>query len=66
MKHMYTLVLLQRSGQYGNTDCRVLKRGIQKLERFLPKNQNTKRKRLNFENCVVASCQKLGIILKIK
>ena len=37
---------------YGNTGCGVFKRGIQnkKLERFLPKNQHTQRKVLNFEN----------------
>ena len=35
---------------YGNTGCGVLKRGGTKLERFLPKNQNTQRKFLNFEN----------------
>ena len=34
---------------YGNTGCRVFKRGT-KLERFLPKNQHTQRKLLNFEN----------------
>ena len=33
--------------QYGSTSCEVFKRGIKKLERFLPKNQHTKR---NFEN----------------
>ena len=29
---------------YGSTDCWVFKRGVIKLERFLPKNQHTKRK----------------------
>ena len=42
-----------------------------KLERFLPKNQHTQRKILNFEFWVLsfgfmASCQKYGIILVIK
>ena len=32
---------------YGNTGCQV---GVTKLERFLPKNQHTQRKLLNFEN----------------
>ena len=35
---------------YGNTGCRVFKEGIQNWERFLPKNQHTQRKLLNFEN----------------
>ena len=37
--------------------------GGTKLERFLPKNQHTQRKILNFENWV-NRCQKLGIILE--
>ena len=37
---------------YGNTGCGVFKRGGTKLERFLPKNQHTERKLLNFENWV--------------
>ena len=37
------------SDQYGNTGCGVFKRGT-KLKRFLPKNQHTQRKLLNFEN----------------
>ena len=36
---------------YGNTGCGVFKRGTE-LERFLPKNQHTQRKLLNFENWV--------------
>ena len=36
---------------YGNTSCRVFKGGRgTKLERFLPKDQYTQRKLLNFEN----------------
>ena len=35
---------------YGNTGCGVFKLGKYKLERFLPKNQHTKRKLLNFES----------------
>ena len=38
--------------KYGNTGCGVFKRGGTKLERFLPKNQHTQRKLLNFENWV--------------
>ena len=38
-------------------------RGGTKLERFLPKEQCTQRKLLNFENWF-NGCQKLGIILK--
>jgi hypothetical protein len=34
---------------YGNTGCGVFK-GVKKLERFLPNNQHTQRKFLNFEN----------------
>ena len=35
-----------------------------KLERFLPKNQYTQRKLLNFENWVNWEVSKLGIILE--
>ena len=39
--------------QYGNTEGT-------KLERFLPKNQHTQRKLLNFENWVIMGrCQKV-------
>ena len=39
---------------YGNTGCGVFKGrgGGTKLEMFLPKNQHTQRKLLNFENWV--------------
>ena len=37
---------------YGNTGCGVFNLGGTKLERFLPKNQHTQRKLLNFENWV--------------
>ena len=37
------------SEQYGNTGCGDFKRRVTKLERFLPKNQHTQRKLLNFE-----------------
>ena len=33
---------------YGNTGCGVFNMGGTKLERFLPKNQHTQRKLLNF------------------
>ena len=42
--------------QYGNTGCVVFKRGIQ---HFLPKNQYTERKLLNFEFWSLASFQKV-------
>ena len=38
--------------KYGNTGCGVFKRGGTKLERFLPKNQHTQRKLLNFEKWI--------------
>ena len=38
------------SNHYGNTGCRVFKRGDTKLERVLHKNQQTQRKFLNFQN----------------
>ena len=44
---------------YGNTGCGVFKRGVQ-LERFLPKNQHTQRKLLNFENWVNGEASKIG------
>ena len=37
---------------YGNKGCGVFKRGGTKLERFLPKNQQTQRKLFNFENWI--------------
>ena len=48
------------SGGYGNTGCGVFKRGVQKLERLLPKNQQTQRKLLNFENWVSGEVSKIG------
>ena len=47
-------------GQYGNTGCRVFKRGGKKLQRFLPKNQHTQRKLLNFENWCSGELSKIG------
>ena len=38
--------------KYGNTGCEVFKRGGTKLKSFLPKNQHTQRKLLNFENWI--------------
>jgi hypothetical protein len=38
------------STYYGSMGSQVFKRGNTKLERFLPKNQHTQRKLLNFEN----------------
>ena len=48
------------SVSYGNTGCGVFKRGGTKLERFLPKNQHTQRKSLNFENWVNGEVSKIG------
>ena len=45
---------------YGNTGSGVFKRGGTKLERFLPKNQHTQRKFLNFENWVSGEVSKIG------
>ena len=45
---------------YGNTGCGVFKRGNTKLERFLPKNQHTRRKLLDFENQVKRKVSKIG------
>ena len=39
--------------------------GVTKLERFLPKNQHTRRKLLNFENWVMGRCQKYQNLTKI-
>ena len=36
--------------RYGITGCGVFTQKGTKLERFLPKNQHTQRKLLNFEN----------------
>ena len=51
--------------QYGLWSFQTVGWGT-KLERFLPKNQHTQRKLLNFENWVMGRCQKLGIILENK
>ena len=45
---------------YGNTGRGVLKRGGTKLERFLHKNQHTKRKLLNFEFWMNDELSKIG------
>ena len=37
---------------YGNTGCRVFKRGVKNLKGFLTKNQHIQRKLLNFKNWV--------------
>ena len=44
-----TVKLGGKSPRFGNTGCGVFKRGDTKLERFLPKNQLTLGKLLNFE-----------------
>ena len=44
---------------YGNTGCGVFKRGGKKLEIFLPRNQHTQRKLLNFENWVNGEVSKV-------
>ena len=36
--------------RYGNTGCRVFKRGVQNQKIFLPKNQRIKRKLLKFKH----------------
>ena len=45
---------------YGSTGCQVFKRGGAKLERFLPKNQHTQKKLLNFKNWVNGELFKIG------
>ena len=56
---------------YGNTGCRIFKRGGTKLERFLPTNQYTQRKLLNFKNWFNGELLKIGhpfnnkVILKL-
>ena len=47
---------------YGNTGCGVFKRGGTNLEIFLPKNQHTQRKLLNFENRVNGEVSKSATI----
>ena len=46
--------------QYGNTSCRVFKRGVQIWKYFLQKNQHTQRKWLNFEHCCNGEVSKFG------
>ena len=38
----------------------VMESGDTKLERFLPENQHTQRKLLNFENCCNGKLSKIG------
>ena len=45
---------------HGNTGCGVFKWGDTKLERFLPKNQHTQRKLLNFEFLINGELSKIG------
>ena len=45
---------------YGNTGRGDFKWGGTKLEIFLPKNQHTQRKLLNFENWVNGAVSKIG------
>ena len=52
MKSNYHTENKTKCRQYGNTGCGVFKRGGTKLARFLPKNQHTQRKLLNFENWI--------------
>ena len=58
-----TLSYVSSLWQYGLSRFQA---GYTKLEIFLPKNQHTQRKLLNFENWVHGRCQKLGIILESK
>ena len=53
------LVANNYAGEYGNTGCGVFKWGVIKLETFLPKNQHTQRKFLNFENWVNGEVSKV-------
>ena len=40
--------------------CRIFKGGMEKLKIFLPKNQHTQRKSLNFENWCSGELSKIG------
>ena len=42
-----------------NTDCRVFKWAVQNQKRFLPKNQYTQKKLLNFENLCSGELSKI-------
>ena len=60
---MYVLMYISKNyvvDSYGNTGCRVFKQGGTKLERFLHKNQHTKRKLLNLENQCNGEVSKIG------
>ena len=48
--------------RYGNTSCLVFKRGVQNWKDFLPKNQHTQRKLLNFENWCNEEVSKSALI----
>ena len=50
--------------QYGSTGCGIFKQGGTKLERFLPKNQNTQGNCSILRIELMGRCQKLGIILE--
>ena len=48
---------------YSNTGCGVFKEGY-KIKRYLPMNQHTQRKLLNFENWVNGEVPKVGYHFK--
>ena len=45
--------------KYGSTSTSVFKRGVTQSEIFLPKNQHSQRKLLNFENCCSGKVSKV-------
>ena len=59
-KYFALIYLISGGDGYGNTGCRVFNRGGTKLERFLPKNQHTHRKLLNFEFWINGKLSKIG------
>ena len=60
---MPLVMIAGHEGQYGNTGCRVFKRGGTKLERFLLKNQQIpKGNLLNFENLCNGEVSKSALI----
>ena len=65
LRWQYCTIAILVHSDYGNTGCRVFKWGIQNLKDFHLKMNIPKRNSWILRIGVVASCQKLGIIIVI-
>ena len=62
----FILRLTDHICHYGSTGCGVFKRGVQCWKDFLPKNQHSQRKLLNFENWCNEEVSKSARIFYVK